>query len=890
MTSPSWRQPIATELAGLLTSHEHHGVVLVGPPGAGKTTLVEEVLTWTGHSGSALRLHCSPHLAAMDYAVLAPFLDVPGEPEPVSVLRCLQSALAQGTSGGTRDTLGGTEDDAGAAPGGAAAARGPGWAAGRAVIVLEDHQHLDPASGFVLTQLVYNRSAFLLAVGHTPPEPRSPLHALVTGRVLSTLSVSALDVDGVAGLCASLLGGAVTATTARVVHAATAGNPALVGAFIDAAASQGILHRSGAGSGASAGEQGSARAWYLSRALPEADAPLIQDVLAIHRALPEGEREAIELLAHAGPAPVEAVRAATGRPVPEGHLLVVEDGIARVPAELYAACLRAAVPGAVWRSRWEEAGGAEEDWTHRRAAWALDAGQEVPVDALLAGAREALTLNQHDDALAMCHAVDGGEPGRTTSLLRARTYLATGRISDALGALRGLESIRPPARTARQAVPLWLRAVHRATGRLDADELLRETMAGFATAVWGAEAAGGWERDAYSMASARWWRAVRERGLAAEEIDQLRGLLDPAAGRKAGLTLRIAFADALSGAGRTTEAAEFVRGLLEAGGARVRRRDAELVSRLAWNLALGGEYAQARDVLEAWHGTTPWEIHHRGGSIAALGGLIALLSGDADAARGHLSEAVPELEQRDPAGLLTMARELAAAVGAVRSRGGSALPRVDEAPTAGQLAVARGLADPAGWERAALDARAARLPLAEANILLAAVAHDEVPAASVDDVLDRLAALASAGQGPRPAAMLRFVRAARSGRGEEMTAVADAHQHDGEAHLAALGYAQAVLAYDAERQERRRGAALRSLLELQSRAGRPHSRLVERAAGFGALSDREQGIAALVARGMSNVAIARELVLSPRTVEGHVYRIFAKLGISERSELARWRP
>ena len=45
------------------------------------------------------------------------------------------------------------------------------------------------------------------------------------------------------------------------------------------------------------------------------------------------------------------------------------------------------------------------------------------------------------------------------------------------------------------------------------------------------------------------------------------------------------------------------------------------------------------------------------------------------------------------------------------------------------------------------------------------------------------------------------------------------------------------------------------------------------------ITDREREIAMLAAAGLSNRQIADRLVVSVRTVEGHVYRIFAKLGI-----------
>jgi non-specific serine/threonine protein kinase len=54
------------------------------------------------------------------------------------------------------------------------------------------------------------------------------------------------------------------------------------------------------------------------------------------------------------------------------------------------------------------------------------------------------------------------------------------------------------------------------------------------------------------------------------------------------------------------------------------------------------------------------------------------------------------------------------------------------------------------------------------------------------------------------------------------------------------------------------------------------------------LTRREQEIAVLIARGMTNRTIASVLVLSPRTIDGHVGRIFAKLGFVSRAQVAAW--
>jgi len=55
---------------------------------------------------------------------------------------------------------------------------------------------------------------------------------------------------------------------------------------------------------------------------------------------------------------------------------------------------------------------------------------------------------------------------------------------------------------------------------------------------------------------------------------------------------------------------------------------------------------------------------------------------------------------------------------------------------------------------------------------------------------------------------------------------------------------------------------------------------------FKGLTQREQDIALLVCQGLSNRQIADRLYLSPKTVETHLTRVFAKLNVSARGDLA----
>jgi predicted ATPase/DNA-binding CsgD family transcriptional regulator len=56
----------------------------------------------------------------------------------------------------------------------------------------------------------------------------------------------------------------------------------------------------------------------------------------------------------------------------------------------------------------------------------------------------------------------------------------------------------------------------------------------------------------------------------------------------------------------------------------------------------------------------------------------------------------------------------------------------------------------------------------------------------------------------------------------------------------------------------------------------------------GPLTRREEQVAALVAQGLSNRQIASTLARSPRTVDGHVENILAKLGFASRAQIASW--
>jgi DNA-binding NarL/FixJ family response regulator len=102
--------------------------------------------------------------------------------------------------------------------------------------------------------------------------------------------------------------------------------------------------------------------------------------------------------------------------------------------------------------------------------------------------------------------------------------------------------------------------------------------------------------------------------------------------------------------------------------------------------------------------------------------------------------------------------------------------------------------------------------------------------------------------------------------------------------------ASGYLLKDAEPQELLAGirAAARGDAPLAPRAAREV--LSERASGASApeLSPRETDVLQLVARGLPNKRIARELQISEKTVKAHLTQVFQRIGVTDRTQAALW--
>lgn len=236
---------------------------------------------------------------------------------------------------------------------------------------------------------------------------------------------------------------------------------------------------------------------------------------------------------------------------------------------------------------------------------------------------------------------------------------------------------------------------------------------------------------------------------------------------------------------------------------------------------------------------------------------------------------------------------LAAAGKGDDARAGAALQRLDTWPGEG-FGLFEPLADLArAWlavragdsaqARAAADAAVAAAADHGSWALLAQVAHD-LARLRLDDPARRAAAAA-----PTPGGFTRLrltaVKGLAHGDPARLRVAGEGLAGRGAQLAAAECFVRASVVAAAAGDDRAATADAARAAELLASCPDARTPLLEDVAVRG-LSDRELQAARLARLGWSNRRIAEELGLSHRTVENHLYRAFAKLGIGGRDELA----
>ena len=152
---------------------------------------------------------------------------------------------------------------------------------------------------------------------------------------------------------------------------------------------------------------------------------------------------------------------------------------------------------------------------------------------------------------------------------------------------------------------------------------------------------------------------------------------------------------------------------------------------------------------------------------------------------------------------------------------------------------------------------------------------------------EEIGAAGPPGSGPLSDARALHAKGLEQGDGPALIEAAEAFEAmgadllalDAMAHATTVSTGQGLLARAQEA-----ATKMRTLRQRCDGAETPATRV---AAAPPELTQRESEIARLVADGLSNRAIADRLVVSRRTVESHLARTFAKLGINAREDVAR---
>jgi DNA-binding CsgD family transcriptional regulator len=313
-------------------------------------------------------------------------------------------------------------------------------------------------------------------------------------------------------------------------------------------------------------------------------------------------------------------------------------------------------------------------------------------------------------------------------------------------------------------------------------------------------------------------------------------------------------------------------------------------------LTAAGEFAAAEKVCARYRDMTAGEAQANS-IVDAMAGRVDLGRGALTDACGELHSALSVMTEAFPRGWVMLVAAWHAQAEAARGNSAAAAAALAqaEAATGPQVAVFWSELELArAWERAAVGETTAARVHAERAAQLARHA-DMVPvemhalhtAVRFGDRSQsaRLRELAKLVGSPLATAVAAHSRGLADHDGDQLDDAADGFEKLGAMAMAADAAAQAA------REHARAGTRIKEL-ESSTHAHWRASQCDLRSPATAAIerplpiTDREREFATLVAAGLSNRQISDRLNVSARTVEGHLYRIFTKLGITDRDELA----
>lgn len=764
------------------------------------------------------------------------------------------------------------------------------------LLVVDDAQHLDVGSASLLLRIALTRAAVVVATVRAGEPVPDPISALWRDGLTHRLDMKPLGHSDAAAMVRSALGGIISEPLLHRLYDVTGGSPLHIREFILAAVESGSLaNRDGVWS------------WDGGVPLPTR---LVDAVGGRLGALSELERRALAVLAIGEPLEPRLAEYACARqalitlersgmvdrvpPAHEGHPdsyrlghpLVGEVALAGLTSEERRQLLHTLAEVAS-RQLLDGPG------RLRLACWQLDAGERPETETLLSAAEHANSVFAFEEAIRLAEAAVEQDADVSATVLLATALNGLGRFREAADRLAAVEEAafgdaRVDVRI--QYLDCSFVALYHGLGADDEAEALLDRFHERC-------------RDPHSRRHDATLRAVLllEAGHPREGADlALEVLQDPDSLEHTYLVAGEAAGEALILIGESTQARAVhaqLRSLAAGGGPfapRARRTSdlQEIMCQLQ-----EGQLEQAENLIRANY--TQWVPGYDDVTLgmAAFGlGNMQLLRGRPASALKELREAAACLHRAGLDG--TFAWVLAAtAVAEARlgDSGGAAetLARARRMPIAERRSRGRldfvladvfiraAVGDSTGAARLALghadDFR--ELPVHQARLLHTAMQLG-APATKVAPLLARSAAACSS-----PLAALLAEHAA-------MVQAEDAHGLDRVSQqlerfglrleAAEASATAAMLLRSGPAADRARARAARLAAECE---GVALTQLSE-SEKIPVLTRREREVAHLAAAGLSSPAIAERLVVSVRTVESHLYQVFAKLGVRHREEIA----
>ena len=767
-------------------------------------------------------------------------------------------------------------------------------AAGRPLLLgLDDAHLLDDASAAFAHQLATDLTAFVVGTLRTGDVPPEGITSLVKDGVAVRIAVEPLPAHQLGRFALVTLGSPVTDDVAEQLYARTLGNPLFARELLLGARDTGTLVLR--------------RGIYEATDALSAPTTLTQFVESRLAELGEVPQRAVALVAFGGPLEIELLEQLVDPDalvvLEDARLLVADESddtlIVRFVHPVYADAGRRAVGRLAARQLLRDLADALERRRPRRtqdvlriATWRLDGGSTSDPTVLADAVRLAFERNDFDLAerlgVAWLDQVADGPDGPRAAHRLAAAYVEQGRFDEADAVL---SDPRIDVSAASPSVRLRI-AVMQADVSFWAKGRLHQTLERFDRAD--RELTGELPHAGAVLAASR--AAVLAAAGLPDQAIALTPLGSPAAATAAGTAANLlAFTtigrpdavlatltdhpDVSAIAGGSIAAAAFAFALVEAG----RVREAEEVSidgweravrdndrhgQVAWSISLGwidlqfGRCAAAaqwfRRGAQLAHGSAA-AIH---GTRWSLGGLLL-----ATAYSGDLAAAAEVRDRLD-----AMAPHDARAHSSLELHGRAWLRAIDGDP-AGAVddlvvlaAEARDTGRVAPWIRLLTDI--ARLDRATVAAQLLGEHEYEVDGTLLPLLAEAVRALGAADPHHLATTAEQLAELGYASIAAECASSAWSALHDsgGDSRLVA--------------QFGRRAHELRDAIDIHAAPA------FASAAPEVTLSRREREIAALVADGRTSREVADELIIGVRTVESHLARVYAKLGVRSRGELA----